>query len=69
MTLPVVWRDKAEADLLEILDYIAARNKPVAAASTQQSATPPIACPSTRPFTVPAASPAPARRWSTPITS
>jgi toxin ParE1/3/4 len=31
MTLPVVWRDEAEADLLEILEYIAARNKPAAA--------------------------------------
>ncbi|WP_371876729.1 type II toxin-antitoxin system RelE/ParE family toxin [Sphingomonas sp. DG1-23] len=30
MTLPVVWRDKAEADLLEILDYIGTRNKPAA---------------------------------------
>jgi addiction module RelE/StbE family toxin len=30
MTLPVVWRDEAEADLLEILDYIGARNKPAA---------------------------------------
>ena len=30
MTLPVVWDDEAEADLLDILDYIGARNKPAA---------------------------------------
>ncbi len=30
MTLPVVWSDEAEADLLTILDYIGPRNKPAA---------------------------------------
>lgn len=28
MTLPIIWREEAETDLLDILDYIAARNKP-----------------------------------------
>lgn len=31
MTLPVVWNDEAEADLLEIIAYISARNQPAAA--------------------------------------
>jgi toxin ParE1/3/4 len=30
MTLPVAWDDEAEADLLTILEYIGARNKPAA---------------------------------------
>jgi len=30
MTLPLVWADEAEADLLDILDYIEARNSSAA---------------------------------------